>query len=108
MSGTLLPNVLAFYEEDPHDPFNIYALAIEYAKTDRSKASHYFNILLTEHPGYLPTYYHAGAFFAEAEEPEKAEEFYQKGVELARIQGNAKALSELLRAYNNFLDELDD
>jgi tetratricopeptide (TPR) repeat protein len=108
MSDTLLANLLTFYEEDPNDPFNIYTLAIEYSKSDSTQASRFFDILLSEHPEYLPTYYHAGAFFAEMEQSEKAEEIYQKGVELARKQGNMKALSELQRAYNNFLDELDD
>ncbi|WP_031528089.1 hypothetical protein [Dyadobacter crusticola] len=108
MSGTLLNNLLAFYEEDPTDPFNIYALAIEYAKSDAVNAALFFDKLLDEHPGYLPTYYHAGAFFAEIGRVKKAEEIYQKGVELARGQNNAKALRELQGAYNNFLDELDD
>ena len=74
MSDTLLTQLLAFYEEDPTDPFNIYALAIEYAKSDSQKAKMYFNLLLNKHPAYLPTYYQAGAFFAEAEDVERAEE----------------------------------
>ena len=108
MSSTLLTNLLAFYEEDPNDPFNIYALAIEYMKSDASQAALYFNKLLNEHADYLPTYYHAGAFFAETGDVMKAEEIYQKGVELARRQNNAKALRELQGAYNNLLDELED
>ncbi|TLV03151.1 tetratricopeptide repeat protein [Dyadobacter luticola] len=108
MSSNILSSLIGFYEEDPGDPFNIYALAIEYAKFDPGKAKHFFNILLTEHPDYLPTYYHAGAFFAGEENIQKAEEIYQKGVDLARSQKNVKAQQELTRAYNAFLDELDD
>jgi tetratricopeptide (TPR) repeat protein len=108
MSTTLLSKLLAFYEEDPADPFNIYALAIEYAKSDAKKAKMYFDILLNEHPAYLPTYYQAGSFFADTDDVERAEEIYQKGVELARTQNNSKAVQELQRAYNNFLDELED
>lgn len=108
MNNTLLSNLLAFYEEDPADPFNVYALATEYSKSDPARAERFFNILLEQHPDYLPTYYHAGAFFAAMEKFEKAEEIYQKGVELALTQGNSKAHRELLSAFNNFLDELDD
>ena len=108
MNTTLLNNLISFYEEDPGDPFNVYALAIEYAKFDPAKAARFFDILLNEHPDYLATYYHAGSFFAANEEVEKAEEIYRKGVALALLQKNTRTHQELVRAYNNFLDELDD
>ncbi|QRR00511.1 tetratricopeptide repeat protein [Dyadobacter sandarakinus] len=108
MNSTLFENLLGFYEDDPADPFNVYALALEYTKSEPAKAAHFFNKLLTEHPTYLPAYYHAGALFAEMEQIEKAENIYQKGIELAITQQNTKAHQELLRAYRNFLDELDD
>lgn len=108
MNNSLLANLLAFYEEDPTDPFNAYALAIEYSKSDVREAERFFNLLLEKHPDYLPTYYHAGAFFAAMEKIERAEEIYQKGVELAQIQKNAKAHRELRSAFNNFKDELED
>lgn len=108
MENSLLENLLAFYKEDPDDPFNIYALAMEYAKTDPGKAGQFYNLLLTEHREYLPTYYHAAAFFAMQDEVEHADEIYQKGIELALLQNNNKTYQELLRAYRNFLDEIDD
>lgn len=108
MNNSLLTNLIAFYEEDPADPFNAYALAIEYSKSDAKEAERFFNLLLNEHPDYLATYYHAGAFFAALENPERAEEIYQKGVALALAQRNVKAHRELLSAYNNFKDELED
>jgi tetratricopeptide (TPR) repeat protein len=108
MNSTLLSSLQRFYEEDPDDPFNVYALAIEYSKSDAQQAARFFDLLLNKHPDYLPTYYHAGSFFAAGEEVEKAEGIYQKGIALALSQKNTKAHQELLRAYNNFLDELDD
>ncbi|WP_439583369.1 tetratricopeptide repeat protein [Dyadobacter bucti] len=108
MSNSILPSLLAFYEEDPGDPFNVYALAIEYTKSDPVKAAEFFEILLEAHPEYLPTYYHAGAFFSLQEDVKKAEEIYQKGLALALLQKNTKTHQELLRAYNGFLDEFDD
>jgi len=107
MKTSLLQNLITFYEEDPNDPFNIYALALEYQKTDMGKAELFFNKLLDEHPDYLATYYPAGAFFAELEQTEKAEGIYQKGIDLALLMNNTKTHQELLRAYRSFLDELE-
>jgi len=108
MKNSLLENLIAFYEEDPNDPFNIYSLAFEYQKSDMGKAELYFNILLDGHPGYLATYYNAGAFFAALEKNEKAELIYQKGIDLALNMKNTKTHQELVRAYRSFLDELED
>jgi Tfp pilus assembly protein PilF len=108
MENTLLQNLLGFYEEDPNDPFNIYALALEYMKSDSGKAEKYFDILLTGHPQYLATYYPAAAFFGDLDQIEKAELIYQKGIDLALLNNNTKTHQELLRAYRSFLDELDD
>ena len=108
MDSGLLQNLLAFYEEDPNDPFNIYALAIEYLKSDLAKSEHFFDLLLTSYPEYLPTYYHAAAFFAGEDNLEKAEQIYIKGIALALNQRNTKTHQELLRAYRSFLDDLED
>ena len=108
MENSLLQNLITFYEEDPSDPFNIYALALEYLKSDSDEAEKYFDKLLVEHPDYLATYYPAAAFFADLEKVEKAEIIYQKGIDLALLNNNTKTHQELLRAYRSFLDELDD
>jgi len=108
MNNPLLSTLQSYYEEDPNDPFNVYALAIEYTKHDAAEAKVYFKILLNEHPEYLATYYQAGAFFAEQNDFETAETVYKKGIELARAQKNLKTQQELQRAYNNFLEELED
>ncbi|MDQ6480230.1 tetratricopeptide repeat protein [Dyadobacter sp. LHD-138] len=108
MKNSLLQNLIAFYEEEPNDPFNIYALALEYQKTDVGQAELYFNKLLAEHPDYLATYYSAGAFFAGLEKNEKAAVIYQKGIDLALDKKDTKTHQELVRAYRSFLDELED
>jgi len=108
MENALLKNLLSFYEEDPDDPFNVYALALEYSKSDTVKAAGFFDVLLTEHPLYLPTYYNAAAFFTMLENFGKAEEIYVKGIALALNQNNTRTHQELLRAYRSFLDELED
>ena len=107
MSNSLLTNLLAFYDEDPADPFNIYALALEYLKSSPEKAEVFFNILLKDHRDYLPTYYHAADFFASKEDTDKAEKIYKDGIALSLTQSNVKAHQELQRAYRNFLDDLE-
>jgi hypothetical protein len=108
MKQSLLNNLLAFYEEDPTDPFNVYALALEYSKTDSVNATRFFDLLLTEHPEYLATYYHAAAFFAVQENFTRAEKLYKDGITLALNQNNLKTHQELVRAYRGFLDEFEE
>lgn len=108
MKQTLLDNLLSFYEDDPRDPFNVYAVALEYAKTDAVQAQRFYDLLLTEHPDYLAGYYQAAAFFAGLDNTMKADKIYQEGIELALRQNNLKTHQELTRAYRGFLDELEE
>jgi len=68
-------------------------------------ARHYFEILLKDHAEYLSTYYKAAELYTSLEENEKADEIYQRGIELAKKQGNQLALRELQSAYDMFLFE---
>ncbi|MFC5271695.1 tetratricopeptide repeat protein [Adhaeribacter terreus] len=97
-----LTQLLAFYQEDPADAFTIYALATEYRKLDVTESRKYYEILLSEHPNYVGTYYHAASLYNELGLPEKAEETYQKGMKIARQEGNMHAFSELQGAFNKF------
>ncbi len=94
-----------FRDEDPHDPFVIYALATEWLKHDLDKSKVYFDELLNHHPDYLGTYYHAAALYILLNERNTANSLYQKGIELARKQNETRTLSELTNAYNEFLDD---
>lgn len=98
--STRLDTLLQFYKDDPNDPFNIYALAIEYQKSDPAKAMEYFNLLLHNHEGYVPTYYHAAKLFQEIGDTEKAIIIYEKGIEVAKLQNDLKAARELQSAYD--------
>ena len=103
-----LEQLLAFLEQDPKDPFVIYAIATEYRAFDINKAKTYFERLLEEFPNYLPTYYHAAHLLEELDELEKAKQVYEEGIKLATVQQESLALRELQNAYNNLLFELDD
>ncbi len=97
-----------FLEEDPKDPFNIYALATELLKTNEQEAWKFYNQLLTEHENYVATYYHAAKLQEIFRNKTAAEEIYQKGMVIAKTVGDSKAFTELQRAYNNFLYEDDE
>lgn len=108
MNEKRIQQLLQFIDEQPDDPFNIYALAMEYRDGQPTQALHYLKQLLDDHPTYLATYYHAAALYAELNDRENAETVYQQGIELAREQKNEKTFQELSRAYRAFLDDDDD
>lgn len=101
------PNRIAmlekFMQEDPSDPFPIYALALEYQVTEKDKARQLFEQLLAHHPGYLPVYYMAGNFFLELNEPNRATEILLKGLALAKAQNSLATAREI----QSVLDNLD-
>ena len=97
-----------FVKEDPHDPFNLYALALEYSKSDVRKALEIFNKLLDEHANYVPTYYHLGKLYVDISENEKALAVFDTGIKVAADEKNHKALRELQSARQELLIDLDD
>ena len=94
-----------FYEEDPGDPFNLYALALEYLKADPAKSREIFEKLLTHHATYLPTYYHAAKLYQDVGQKERATEIYEKGIVLAGELNDLKALRELRSACDELMFE---
>lgn len=102
-----IDQLLKFVEEEPDNPFNLYALALEYQNININKAAYYYDKLLKEHESYIPTYYHAAAFYTEQRSVELAKLTYEKGIHLSKEQNQAHALKELLNAYQNFLFEED-
>lgn len=97
-----------FLENDPNDPFLLYALATEYVKSDADTALAYYEKLLQEHSQYVPTYYHAAALYASLGKQQKAEDTYLKGIETAKAAGDAHALRELQSAYGNWQFEQEE
>jgi lipoprotein NlpI len=96
-----IDHLLQFVQEDPEDPFNYYALALEYQSVDNKQASLYFEKLLQDFPDYLPTYFHAAAFFTNKETQDKVRQIYEKGIELSIRQNNSHARKELENAFFN-------
>jgi Tfp pilus assembly protein PilF len=96
-----------FAKQEPDNPFNWYALALEYQHIDIIKAKDLYNKLLKEHKSYLPTYFHAALFFSENGETDFAKEIYESGIALAKDQNDLHALKELKNSYQNFIFEND-
>ncbi len=107
MNEARLTLLMKYLEEDPNDPFNLYAIANEYLSESLDKAKEYFDQLLSKHPDYLATYFLAAQLYVDIEDYDQAQIIYQKGIELAKMQGNDKTLRELNTAYQNLLFEMD-
>ncbi len=92
-----------FLKEDPQDPFNLYALALEYSKVDLYRAKEFFDELLLKHEHYIPSYYHAGNLYLDLNLQDKAREILKKGIQLARIKNELKAMRELQTVYDELV-----
>jgi tetratricopeptide (TPR) repeat protein len=93
-----------FFKEDPNDPFNIYALALEYQKTEIKKAKELFDLLLLKHEDYIPTYYHASNLYVALNLTDEAVRILEKGIEKARSKNELKAMRELKTVYDELVD----
>ncbi|WP_425391290.1 tetratricopeptide repeat protein [Ekhidna sp.] len=91
-----------FISEEPTNPFNKYALAMEYYETQLEESLSLLRSLLADHPDYLPTYFKAAHLLWENENWDEADEVFQTGIKLAEQQEDQKALQELKAAYLNF------
>ncbi|WP_420578557.1 tetratricopeptide repeat protein [Ekhidna sp.] len=91
-----------FIKDEPSNPFNKYALAMEYYESQPYDSLSLLDGLLNDHPDYLPSYFKAAHLLWEHEKWEKANEVFQKGIRLAEEQRDHKALQELKAAYLNF------
>jgi len=96
-----------FIEQDPEEPFNYYALAMEYISEQPDKALDILKLLMDKFPDYLPTYYQAGQVLHEAEAYEAAKEILEKGIALAKRQNDTKTLNELQASLQNVIFEMD-
>jgi tetratricopeptide (TPR) repeat protein len=103
MNHDRLQQLFSFLESDPDDAFLIYAIANEYKETQPEEALHYYEKLLTRHPDYVGTYYHAGKLYEDMKHPAKAEEVYRKGLQVSRNAGQMHAFAEIQGALNKLL-----
>jgi Tfp pilus assembly protein PilF len=85
---------------NPSDSFLKHALALEYIKLgDDTTAQELFEQLLQQEPGYVGSYYHLAKLFERNGEEQRAIEWYEKGMQVAREKGDQHALGELRSAW---------
>jgi len=96
---TRLEQLWQFYVEDPKDPFNLYAYALELAKEDGLKSIDYLKQLIKDNPDYIPSYYQAAVLCIEA--GQDALTIIEQGIEKAKVQHNRKAQNELQALLDN-------
>ncbi len=102
MNYERVKNLEQWILEDPTEPFNKYALAMELNGKDPQRVGLLFQELLTQHADYLPTYYIAASFFLDQGDQPKAIQALETGILIAKKQNNLKTEKEL----TSFLDEL--
>ncbi len=103
--STLLEQLKKFVAEDPLDPFNHYALAIEYLKVDTEVARRIFEQLVEQHADYVPTYYHLGKLYLDMERRDDGIRTFEHGIAVAKKNHDLKALRELEGAHLEALYE---
>ena len=85
--------------KEPNDVFLNYALAMEHLSTsDFKEAEMQLQKVLSIKTDYLACYYQLGQVNEKLNNTELALSYYKKGVELAKLQNNTKALGELNEA----------
>ena len=94
-----------FISNQPEDPFNYYALAMEYYEEDPVKSLRILETLIAEHHNYLPSYYKAAYLHWEFENYDEAKRIFEEGIALALSKNDEKALNELKSSLHNLIFE---
>ena len=105
MNTDLLAQLKNYYEEDPNDPFNIYALATEYKKTNHQEALRLYLEVANKFPDYVATYYHLAKLYETMNLRQLAIDTYERGMEVAKGNENRHSYNELRNAYDELIFE---
>lgn len=90
----------SFLLENPADSFAQHALALEYVKEGRDEqARELFEQLLQRDAQYVGSYYHLAKLLERTGHEKLAIEWYEKGMEAAKIAGDNHVYSELRSAH---------
>ena len=98
-----------FIEKNPADLFSCHALALEYIKAgDEKKAIALFEDILRKDATYVGSYYHLGKAYERKGDSPKALGVYQLGMDVALKINDQHARRELMAAFNQLQDEMED
>ena len=103
MNNDRISQLEQFIKDDPLDPFPLYALALEWFKSDLLRSESLFDQLLSQHPDYVPAYYHAGVVKIKRGQPALAHKLLEQGKRKAMETGDQKTAAEI----QSLLDELE-
>ena len=101
---TRIERIIEFLNQQPKDNFLRHALALEYIKLgELVKAKDLFIEVLTESQDYIGSYYHLAKCLVDLQEIEAAIQWYEKGMEAAKLAKDDHAYRELLAAYEDLV-----
>jgi len=103
MNQERVDSLRSYIKEDPAEPFNRYALALELAHDEMDEAISILLELLKDTPNYIPTYYQAASLLIEQNRIEEAKIVLERGVIMCRQSNEHKTLREL----KSLAEELD-
>jgi len=96
-----LARLKALVQENPHDQFARYGLAMELAGQGQLEESwDEFQSLMSVDSEYLPTYFQAGQLLERLNRVEEARQVYHRGIAVAKRRGDLRTCSELESALN--------
>ena len=92
-----LNQLLSFYENNPNEPFILFALAKEYESLENPDAAkEFYQLLVDNHPTYTGTYFHFVRLLHSVEETSLMMDIYQKGLAITKSEGDRHAFGELM------------
>lgn len=99
-----IDKILEFLSQQPKDNFLRHALALEYIKLEAlTKARDLFIEILTDSPDYIGSYYHLAKVLEKLDQRQEAIEWYEKGMEAAKLAKEDHAYRELQSAYEDLV-----
>ena len=104
MTAPRLDTLKQFLRQDPNDPFNHYAIALEYVSTEHySEAITKFQEVIKLDANYVPAYHQLGLLFARLGKKNDATKVFERGIQIASLVRDTHAQSEMQEA----MDELE-
>lgn len=97
----------SYINEDPNDPFNHYALALEVSKDNLPLLIQQLNAIVVHWPEYLPTYYSLGNALAEDGQLSESLKILQTGIDLSLRLQELKTNRELTGLKQRVESELE-
>ncbi|MBA3827438.1 MAG: hypothetical protein H0X33_00725 [Taibaiella sp.] len=97
-----IEKIKVFLKDSPGDSFLQHALALEFIKAGNDdEARQMFENNVTQHAGYVATYYHLGKLLERGGLTDEAIGIYEKGMSVAREAKDMHTYNELQAAYED-------